>query len=451
MAKTLEQKLCKRSFGYSLLRNLLVRPALYLFYRKIDVIGVKNVPNFGSVIFAPNHQNALMDALAINCTKDRQPVFVARADIFKKPMIIKALHFLRILPIYRKRDAGIVSDNNQETFDLLINVLHNDLAIGIMPEGMHSEIKRLQTLQKGIFRIAMQVQEKYGNTSKVKIIPVGIDYTSTRKFRADVRIKYGKVIELSDFYDLYAENQAKAFKQMQEKLSEKMKEGMIDITNEEYYDVIERLCVIYHKEAIQKLGLDKSNADHRLKAQQNIVSALLGYAKTNPDEMSKLSLEVKKYLEIVQKYNLRDWVIERQPYSLVGLLARSLLAIVGVPFWLLGMLFNYPPYKLSAYASQKVKDPQFITSVQFVTGLVAYPVYYAIMIVLMVCFIPCIWGKTIMPLLMIPLGLFAFRYYISIKKLVARFRFWANKNSELLEAVKLRNVVVEKMRLVVNG
>ena len=113
MSKTLEQKLCNRSFGYALLRTYLINPAYYLFYRRVNVIGAKDVPDKGPVIFAPNHQNALMDAMTILCTKDRQPVFVARADIFKKPLIISILNYIRILPIYRKRDGGSRKNTGQ--------------------------------------------------------------------------------------------------------------------------------------------------------------------------------------------------------------------------------------------------------------------------------------------------------------------------------------------------
>ncbi len=448
MAKTLEQKLCSRSLGYSFVRNVFVRPALHLFYRKIDVIGAKDVPDSGPVIFTPNHQNALMDALITLCTKDRQPVFVARADIFENPLIIAVLHFLRILPIYRKRDGGNSSDNNQETFNLLLKVLHSRLAVGMMPEGTHNEIKRLRMLQKGVFRLAMQAQEEHGNSPMVKIVPVGLEYTSTSKFRSNVMVRYGKAIEVSDFYDQYVENPARAFKLMQDTLMEKMKEGMIDITNEQHYSEIERLRVLYQRQALQNLGLDCRNAERRLQAQQKIITALQEHDQTNPDEMSALCLAVRDYLAIIKKHNLRDWVVERQPYSLPGLLMQSILVILGIPFWILGMLFNYIPYKLSALASRKVKDPQFVSSVQFVAGLVVYPLYDLIMIVLLVLFVPCVWGKIIMPLLLIPLGVFAYKCYLSMKKLAARFRFWSgkrNKNPEILKAIELRKIIFEIM------
>jgi len=448
MAKTLEQKLSNRSFGYTLLRNLLVRPAYFLYYRKVDVIGQKAVPNTGPVIFAPNHPNALMDALAILCYKDRQPVFLARADIFKKPLIIAILNFLRILPIYRKRDGGIASDNNQETFDVILKTLQSGQAIGIMPEGTHNETKRLRMLQKGVFRMAMQAQEEHGNAPMIKIIPVGLDYSSTRKFRSDVMIRYGKTIDVSDFYDLYVENPARAFKQMQDVMMEKMREGMIDIANEQYYSEIEFLRRIYQRQAAQQLGLNFRNAEHRLQAQQNIVATLQNYDQTNPDEMSELCLSVRNYLAILKKHNIDDWAIKHQPFSMAGLLGWGILALLGIPFWILGMLFNYLPYKLSEIASLKVKDPQFISSVQFVTGIVIFPICHFIMTVLMVIFIPCIWGKIIMPLLMIPLGLFAWNYFLAMKKLGDRFRFCfgkKDKNPEIQKAIELRKNIFERL------
>jgi len=423
---------------------------MHLYYKKIDVIGADTVPDTGSVIFCPNHQNALMDALAVICAKDRQPVFVARADIFhqQKGFIVDTLHSFRILPIYRKRDGGVSSDNNQETFDLITKVLHSELAVGIMPEGTHNKYKRLQSLQKGVFRLAMQVQEKFGATPMVKIIPVGLEYTNYYKFRSDLMVRFGEAIELSDFYDLYVENQAKAFKKMQDVLSEKMTAGMINIVNEQYYTEIDILRVLYQRRMAQRAGLDIRNAEQRLLSQQTIVFALQELAQTNPDEMSALCLAVRNYFAILEKHNLRDWVIERQPYCPANLLGRSALALPGVPFWILGMLFNYIPYKLSAFASRKVQDPQFISSVQFVASLVAFPVYYLIMTLLIIFLIPCIWGKLTMLAIAIPAGLFSFRYYISIKKLCARFRFWlgkCRKSPDLLEAIDLRKGIFEKM------
>ena len=54
-------------------------------YRHIRYVGRENVPTDGAVIFAPNHTNALCDAMAILGIDRSRKVFVARADIFRKP------------------------------------------------------------------------------------------------------------------------------------------------------------------------------------------------------------------------------------------------------------------------------------------------------------------------------------------------------------------------------
>lgn len=72
-------------YSYSKAWNLLYRYVclfLRLFYKTIVIEGKDNIPNNSPIIFAPNHQNALMDPLAVLYGSKRQIVFLARADIF---------------------------------------------------------------------------------------------------------------------------------------------------------------------------------------------------------------------------------------------------------------------------------------------------------------------------------------------------------------------------------
>ena len=75
------------------------------------------------MIFAPNHHNALMDALAVLFTIPRQMVFLARADIFRKGVFANILTFLKILPIYRIRDGYSALQPNSEIFNKTVEVL----------------------------------------------------------------------------------------------------------------------------------------------------------------------------------------------------------------------------------------------------------------------------------------------------------------------------------------
>ena len=82
-------------------------------YRHIQYVGKENIPTDGAIIFAPNHTNALCDAMAILGIDGSRKVFVARADIFRKPRTARILNWLKIMPIRRMRDG-------------VDEVLHND-------------------------------------------------------------------------------------------------------------------------------------------------------------------------------------------------------------------------------------------------------------------------------------------------------------------------------------
>ena len=59
------------------------------------MLGRENINPDDHLIFAPNHQNALMDALAVLFTTKGQPVFLARADIFKRKQLLQSFIFLK--------------------------------------------------------------------------------------------------------------------------------------------------------------------------------------------------------------------------------------------------------------------------------------------------------------------------------------------------------------------
>ena len=54
----------KWSLGYAVLKKY-VQFADWLIYKKIIITGIEKIPAQKPIVFAPNHQNALSDPLAI--------------------------------------------------------------------------------------------------------------------------------------------------------------------------------------------------------------------------------------------------------------------------------------------------------------------------------------------------------------------------------------------------
>ena len=168
---------------------LFLRPYVdWLFrrsYRRFRYVGKENIPTDGAVIFAPNHSNALCDAMAILGIDKRQKVFVARADIFKDPKKAKILNWLKIMPINRVRDGLEEVRHNDETINKAVDTLRDGVPFCIFAEGTHHPDRTLLPLNKGIFRIALQANETFGEEKPVYIVPVGIDGDDRRADRRD--------------------------------------------------------------------------------------------------------------------------------------------------------------------------------------------------------------------------------------------------------------------------
>ena len=146
-------------------------------YRHIKYIGKENIPTDGAVIFAPNHTNALQDAMAILSINTERKVFVARADIFRNKKIAKILSWLKIMPIRRMRDGASEVLQNDETENRAIETLRTGVPFCILPEGTHRTKHSLLPLGKGIFRISIRANEEFGKEKPIYIVPVGLEYS----------------------------------------------------------------------------------------------------------------------------------------------------------------------------------------------------------------------------------------------------------------------------------
>jgi len=367
----------KFSLRYSLLRAYEIF-SFRRFYRHIQVIGKENIPYGKKFLFAPNHQNALMDALAVLNFNGIRTVFVARADIFKKKRQARFLNTLKILPIYRMRDGASELSKNEEVFNQTINIINHKVPLCIMPEGNHGDKRRLRQLVKGVFRIAFSIQNEYGDKEGVKIVPVGLDYSHYTKFFQDLLIIYGQPIEVSEYYQLWKENPAKGINALRERLASELKKIIIHIENEELYDMYQDLRTIYNKRMRQKTSIVGRSHYERFRADKQMIRMLDEKFEKDPDRLRKLAEKVKVYTGELKTLNLRNWIFERSGFTSKRLFKKRIGLIISFPFFLYGYLNNYLPFTLPVKKTKSIKDVQFHSSVKFVLALILFPVFYAL-------------------------------------------------------------------------
>ena len=417
----------KYSAGYALLKSVAGFWHNNVFYRKVIVLGRENINPDQHLIFAPNHQNALMDALAVLFTHIGQPIFLARADIFKNKMIATILYFLKILPVYRIRDGFSTLRGNDDIFLKTIDVFKNKNGLVILPEGDHEGFRRLRQLKKGICRVAFQSDEATGFNLNIKIIPVGIEYSNYSRFRQVLTVAYGKPVEVSEFFELYKECPEKALNALRTKLSNEMKCNMLHIDSEEDYEALDELRSMINGRHSDDIRFPKLFRDRILINKLNLLkSANLTVYK----RICSLSVQIKKK---TKELNIDYRLLEKKKHPLGWLITGMIGIICTFPLFIYGNIFNLTFLEIPNLQISKIRDPQFHSSMRYGISLILAFVFLPVYLILsLIIFSP--WWLGIIIFLTLPLsGLFAWNYYLQFRRISGGFkvrRYILNKDRE---------------------
>jgi len=438
----------KRNFFFYMIYPY-VKAFFFKFYGKVEVTGLENIPRNEPVIMAPNHQNALMDALILLYSAPQDIVFLARADIFKNRVLAFFLNSMKMLPVFRQRDGASELGKNMDIFDISVNVLHNRHFLCVMPEGNHGSLRRLRTIMKGIFRIGFKAQEEFGNKPFVKILPVGFDVGDYIKQNQTLLIQYGKPIELSEYWEQYQENNARGINAMKARLREEMLPLMINIGNEEHYEAIYVLKGIFNDTMREIMGIKGKKLSDRFKADKELIASVdSALEKETSGKVSALMEKVVEYDAGVKKLNIRDWVVAKKGYTLGQSLLSNLLLLPTLPFFLYGLINNAIPYFLPVRMERNMKDRQFHSSVKLGLGiLVFFPLVHGLQALLVGILTASWWIWAVYLASLYPMGKVALAWYGLWKK--KRRGSWFRRQlirskPEALQLVKLRKEIIEE-------
>src|SRR5918992_1703641 len=173
-----------------------LRLALRIYFRRVEIVGLENVPADKPVIFVLNHPNALVDPVFLLCLAPRRVSFLAKAPLFHMPVIGYLVKSLDSLPVYRRQDEGQDVTKNEETFVAARKLLAAGGTIGICPEGVSHDEPGLRPVKTGAARIALGAMST-GEVKDLKIVPAGLYYTSKTTFCSAVLLHFGKPIEIT--------------------------------------------------------------------------------------------------------------------------------------------------------------------------------------------------------------------------------------------------------------
>ena len=427
MAK--EKKIQDYDFLYAFLRHY-VDLALKLSYRSVRYVGLERIPKDGAVIYAPNHTNALMDALVI-LAMDRKPkVFAARSDIFRKPILAKIFTFTKILPMMRMRDGFDEVKKNRAVFEKAADVLCDKVPFCIFPEGTHQTKYSTLPLAKGIFRIALQAHALMPDVP-LYIVPVGLRYGSFFRFRSSARVQIGNPINIGEFIAEHGESTTQEhMNQMRDCLEKRMQESIYYIPNDEDYDATYEICAAvvrkqeHHIKNDEEYGKLRGIDAHF--AANNMTVKHLGYLKkANPDLASQLIALGNEASEIrkANKISLKSVSVK---YPLLSRILKLIFMLAVLPYSLVAALFTSPIFLACNLIFKMFKDQAFRNSVRYVLNLVVWPLLLIIYAIFAFVYMPWAWATLALVALM-PAPIVVHEEYRLFRMLISDIKLWRNK------------------------
>ncbi len=176
------------------------RIALHWYYGDVIVQGRKFIPARGSVLVVANHPNALVDALLVGTTLERQVLLTAKATLFEHPLLAPFLRVVGVVPLRRAKDERAVArtgasvSRNEDTFRLVVETLRREGVILVFPEGISHDDATLAPLRSGAARMALQAYR--AGALGLRILPIGLVFEEKERARSAVLVRVSEPIDL---------------------------------------------------------------------------------------------------------------------------------------------------------------------------------------------------------------------------------------------------------------
>ncbi|MEO6884405.1 MAG: lysophospholipid acyltransferase family protein [Bacteroidia bacterium] len=396
-----------------------MRISVEVFYKKIHIRNIKNLPQNQPVVLACNHPNSFLDPIIVSVFVKNRLHYLARSDAFNTPFKKWILGKIGLVPIYRLQEGADKLHKNEETFDICAEILAKNGTIIIFSEGLCIQERRLRKLKKGTARLVFGAEAARDFNMDLLIVPIGMNYYKPENFRSDLVINFGKPIKLKAYEELYKEDKARAINALTGDLEKQMAAELLIIEEQKNDFLVADLEEIYGKEILSKNNFSESKSEKKFLLSCGIAEAINRLQKNNFSKAEIFRKKIVAYSEELEKNNLRDYFFWKNPITYAQKNNFSIQVfelVIGFPLFVYGLIVHYVPYKISYSLTNKiVKNIEFFSSVNCSAGTFIFLIFYIMESLLLIHFFN--FFVLIGFILLLPLsGKYALRYQRLIKK-----------------------------------
>ena len=427
------KKIYEYDLGYDLLRYI-TDAFIRRSFKRIRYEGREKIPKDGAVIFAPNHCDALMDPLAVLALNHDRKVFVARADIFRKPFLRKILTFLKIMPINRVRDGLRSVLRVEDTIEKSIEVLNNRVPFCILPEGTHRPMHSLLPLGKGIARIAYGAVKTIRDGRRVYIVPVGCEYGDYYRFRSTLLVTVGDPIDITGHIAAHPDrSEQDLLGDIRNLTAEALKRRIVYIPDDEDY------AATWELSKLSSGHIPERDLRRRFEANRDAARRLGRLREEQPGKARKLFEKVADFTRRRKEARISLHAVHTQR-PLGSALWNTFRALVFLPFALVLGTASLPAWALGEYLAGGVKDPAFRNSFRCVAIMLVWTLLLSAAAIVLFCTVKWYWALALLAAA-VPAPMLTYDYFELVRRCASSWRYLGNgtlkrQKKELIDELK---------------
>lgn len=374
--------------------------ALRLFFRRIEVDGLSDVPVSGPLLLVPNHTNALVDPLIPLTVLRRRVTLTGKNVLTGNPLLALLAGGLGAVLFHRRADVGKGADprENLRSLEKCREILAAGGALCIFPEGVsHSDLS-MRPFHTGPARIALDFVGAHGKAGRLRIVPVGLHYTAKSEMRSDALLRFGDPIDVAEWVAAQGEGATVAA------LTEEIRRRVEGLTLE-FEDRREMLAIRYASEIVATEGrmprplgnLEPGVAE----SFERLARLRAGYRSLRtevPGEISALAARLVRYRAELRRRGIDpgEVYLPLHPARAVLFLVREVeLLVIGAPLALFGAANHLVPYlTVRGLARALSTDRDHWATNVIYPSLVVFPMWYALLLALVWLRVPAPWAIT---------------------------------------------------------
>jgi 1-acyl-sn-glycerol-3-phosphate acyltransferase len=348
-------------------------------YRTVDVVGADRVPRDRPVIIVANHFNGLVDAVLLAVIARGVPRFIAKATLWRSPLLRPLLALAGLVPVSRPEDRDAAADQPPETnvasFERACELLRRRGTLAIFPEGTTHDRLELARVRTGAARIALSARAS--GIHGVTIVPIGLTFDDKLALRSRVLARIGDPLDLDAWvtHGRSGEAAADGDRAAVRELTETIRRRLSEVTPR-YADMLERAILGRAADVRLRNDLDGPGRIVRLGAREALAQRMADAPAGATDAVVTAQGAYQLRLDLLR---LRDehlipplqrrWLLRR------ALALTAYIAVLGVVV-LAGIAVNAVPTLVTAAAGRRARAPATKGTVRVLTALVVFPLVW---------------------------------------------------------------------------